>query len=54
MKDTINPTPESRRQAALARLLADPTLKPEDREFFRAAYMMQDYVEHVCSRPPIK
>lgn len=38
----------------MAKLLADPNLKPEDREFFRAAVMMQEYVEYVCSQPPLK
>lgn len=55
---TNNHTPESRREAALKKLLADPSLKKEDKEFFRSAIMMQEYVEHICNiiedNPPPK
>lgn len=44
---TNNKTPQQRRDEALEKLLKDPNLKPSDREFFRAAYMMQNYVEHM-------
>lgn len=49
----INQTDEERRQAALERMLKDPNLKPSDKEFFRAAFMMQQYVEDICNRPPL-
>lgn len=38
---------DKRREAAIAKLLADPTLKPSDREYFRSAIMLQEYVEHM-------
>lgn len=40
-------TPQQRRQEAINKLLADPTLKPCDREYFRSAILLQEYVERV-------
>lgn len=40
-------TPAQRRQAAINKLLADPTLKESDRQYFRSAIMIQEYLEYM-------